>query len=108
MRFPDCPDRSLLREHLDGSLSGEDECGVVSHLDACESCRLALEILATGGEHWLAVARQIGEEPPVVSPVWDAVAIAVGSSRHRRTEFEDDPLCTSLGAPARARPARTP
>jgi len=88
-----------LREHLDGSLSVDDEGGVVSHLDACEGCRRALESLAIGGQRWLAVARQIGEEPPVASPVWDEVATGLVSSGHLRTELDEGPLLTLLGLP---------
>ena len=43
---------------------------MVSHLDECERCRRALETLAEGGEPWLAVARGLGDEPPVPSPSW--------------------------------------
>jgi len=97
MRSVNCPDQTLLREHLDGSLPVDDEGGVVSHLDGCEQCRRALENLATGGERWLAVARQIGEEPPVASPIWDEVSAGLGSGGHSTTELDKGPFLTLLG-----------
>lgn len=37
-----CPDEDTLHEFVSGELSPEDQAGVCSHLQECESCRLAL------------------------------------------------------------------
>jgi hypothetical protein len=88
MKWATCPDQGVLRDHLDGSLSADDEGGILSHLDRCERCRLTLESLAAGSECWLAVARQVGEEPPIDVPRWDLGATTWTSSTSSQVELD--------------------
>jgi eukaryotic-like serine/threonine-protein kinase len=80
MIFTSCPDKSRLREHLEGSLFASEDAGMVSHLDECETCRALLETLAEAGEPWLAVARGLGDEPPLPSPSWKEATLGPEAS----------------------------
>jgi serine/threonine protein kinase len=70
---------------------------MVAHLDGCERCRQALESLASGGQAWLAVARGLGEEPPIRPASWDRIAAGFGRGSDAATEPELAPLLTTLG-----------
>jgi WD40 repeat protein len=59
-----CVEPARLKEHLEGTLGEREQHDVITHLDTCAHCRQALEELASGGEHLLAVARDVGREPP--------------------------------------------
>src|SRR5205814_2252158 len=56
-----CPPPERWKEHLDGSLSVEEQAVLTEHLDGCPPCRKTLETLAAGGDSLLDVARQAGE-----------------------------------------------
>ncbi len=85
MTLTSCPDKSRLGKHLEGLLTVSDEATLISHLDECEPCRKILEKLAAGDEPWLAVAREIGVEPPVPATTW------------RDAALELDPACEGSG-----------
>src|SRR5262245_23614369 len=63
-----CPDRSRLRDHLDGLLPHGEQAGLIAHLDDCEACRLAMEALAAPDGLLLNLARQIGRESTLSDP----------------------------------------
>ena len=63
-----CPNSALLGEHLEGMLPAPAEADLVAHLDRCTACQDTLEHLAAGNRPLLAVARQVGEEPPATTP----------------------------------------
>jgi WD40 repeat protein len=97
MKTASCPDQALLREHLDGSLPSGAEAEMVAHLDGCERCRQALESLASGGQAWLAVARGLGEEPPIRPASWERIVAPLDHGSGAATEPELAPLLTTLG-----------
>src|SRR5262245_22615519 len=57
-----CPDRSRLRDHLDGALREGEQAELIAHLDQCEACRRAIEELAAGDGTLLALAREAGRD----------------------------------------------
>ena len=98
MRIASCPDKSLLREHLDGIAHGRGRGrgGLASRRLRAMSPEL-LETLAAGGEPWLAVARGLGEEPPVPAPSWAEVTLGLDRVVRRLTAPELGSLLTLLG-----------
>src|SRR5438105_8322605 len=54
-----CPDRTRLKELLDGSLPEAEQADLNRHLDGCEPCQHTLEELAAGKETWSGVAEQL-------------------------------------------------
>jgi serine/threonine protein kinase/WD40 repeat protein len=68
-----CPELARLREHLEGTLPEGAEAELMTHLDLCAPCQQALEELAVEGAPLLAVARQVGREPPTPGPALDGV-----------------------------------
>jgi serine/threonine protein kinase len=65
-----CPDPARLKHLLDNSLPESEQAELNAHLEACESCRGALDRLAVGSESWSDAARQLGtdREPQVMDP----------------------------------------
>jgi eukaryotic-like serine/threonine-protein kinase len=88
-----CPDRSQLREHLEGSLAAGEQARMIAHLDGCEACRRALEGLASGDGVLLAVAREVGQETPATDLGLAPVVLGYGAedtNQGRGTDPADD------------------
>ncbi len=92
-----CPDKSRLGKHLEGLLSVSEEATLISHLDECEPCRKSLEMLAAGDEPWLAVAREIGVEPPVPATTWRDSAFELDPAREGFGSLEVGSILSLLG-----------
>jgi serine/threonine protein kinase len=67
-----CPDPGRLDELLHNRLPERQQAELVGHLDACMSCQLALEELATGGEPLTPVG-DAEASPPSDSAFWPAL-----------------------------------
>src|SRR5262245_50232688 len=54
-----CPDRTKLKDLLEGVLPQAEQSAVNDHLEACESCQQRLESLVAGKESWAGAAQQL-------------------------------------------------
>src|SRR5438105_5036172 len=68
MATTSCPDACRLEEHLEGTLAKAAEAEVGAHLNTCADCQQTLIELAGGSGPLLAIARQVGAEPPAPAP----------------------------------------
>jgi len=70
-----CPAPQRLKALIDSQLSDAEQSDLVSHLDSCDSCQLALQDLANGGRHWTDPVRYLdSDKPPADSAFWPTVA----------------------------------
>lgn len=79
MNTTTCPATEELQQLLSGALSGErlEEC--TRHMDACQSCQLRLEGIATGGTNLSQlVQRHQDSEPTATSAYWPALKVLEG------------------------------
>src|SRR5262245_18041079 len=56
-----CPDRTKLKDLLEGVLPQAELAAVNDHLETCESCQHAMEGLVAGKESWAGAAEQLAE-----------------------------------------------
>ncbi|HWG47787.1 MAG TPA: serine/threonine-protein kinase [Gemmataceae bacterium] len=61
---PPCPDLSLLKKLLDGSVAEPEQDALHKHLETCAACQQRLEKLAAGVDSWAAVAGHLGGSEP--------------------------------------------
>jgi len=66
-----CPDLDRLKEMLSGTLPEHEQTALTGHLDTCPTCRQTLEDLATEGESWSAMVRNLKSKPATVEPALD-------------------------------------
>jgi serine/threonine protein kinase len=63
-----CPPLERWQEHLDGTLSVDEQAVLTEHLNGCADCRKTLETLAGGSDSLLDVARQAGAATDASTP----------------------------------------
>ncbi len=66
-----CPDRDRLKEMLIGTLPEQEQSALTGHLDTCPTCRQTLEDLATEGESWSIIVRNLKSKPVTADPALD-------------------------------------
>jgi serine/threonine-protein kinase len=58
-----CIEPARLRALLDGALPDHDETALQQHLETCDRCQQALELLVAGQGSWSSLPRYLGTEP---------------------------------------------
>jgi serine/threonine protein kinase len=66
-----CPDLNRLKDMLAGTLPEQEQSTLTGHLDTCPACRQTLEDLATEGESWSVMVRNLKSAPATVEPALD-------------------------------------
>jgi serine/threonine protein kinase len=85
------PDAVTLRKLLDGALEEPEQAEVTRHLDSCQPCRTAMDTLATAGESWSDLPRQLQQPAASAEPALARVMdqLKGGATSVEETQAED-------------------
>jgi anti-sigma factor RsiW len=68
MEFSSCPELATLRQLFDGSLPEPEQGELASHLESCASCRQTLDQLASEGDSFSGLARELQHDATAPEP----------------------------------------
>src|SRR5262249_44916837 len=99
-----CPAPDRLLGLLEGFLSDAEQVELTAHLDVCVTCRERLDRIATDGESWSAVPRNLKAAPSLSETPSEHIIEKIKASgsetaTHAGQERNDDPSLSFLRPP---------